>query len=207
MAKQQRANHIPLGVIAGLSAAAVAAGGGAAWWTWWNSANSPPPTPRASITPQTSPPSNLPVRPPIKQTAQVYWLKDTGDRLELIPNPVTVAADQPNAVLEAAFNGLLAGPTDTALVSSTIPKGTKLRGVKIQNDGIHVNLSEEFTTGGGSASMTGRVAQVLYTATSLQPTAKVWIDVEGKPLEVLGGEGLELDQPLTRQSFKENFSL
>jgi spore germination protein GerM len=55
--------------------------------------------------------------------------------------------------------------------------------------------------------MTGRVAQILYTATSLQPTAKVWIDVEGKPLETLGGEGLELKQPLTRQGFEQNFTL
>lgn len=205
MTKQQRVNHIPLGVIAGLSAAAMAAGGVAAWWTW-DSANSPP-TPRISTTPQTLPSSPSLARPPIEQTAQIYWLKNAGDRLELVPNPVTVAADQPNAVLETAFNALLAGrPTDTAL-SSTIPQGTKLRGVKMQNDGIHVDLSEEFTTGGGSASMTSRVAQVLYTATSLQPTAKVWIDVEGKPLEILGGEGLELEQPLTRQSFKENFSL
>jgi spore germination protein GerM len=31
--------------------------------------------------------------------------------------------------------------------------------------------------------------------------------VEGKPLEVLGGEGLELEQPLTRENFKKNFAL
>jgi len=51
--------------------------------------------------------------------------------------------------------------------------------------------------------MSSRVAQVLYTATSLQPNAKVWIDIEGKPLEVLGGEGLLLEQPLTQESFEK----
>jgi spore germination protein GerM len=146
------------------------------------------------------------VQAPVQQTAQIYWLKDTGTHLEVVPTTLPVATNNPSAVLEVAFANLLAGPTD-ATFSSTIPQGTKLRSVKIQNDGIHVDLSEEFTTGGGSASMMGRVAQVLYTATTLQPNAKVWLDVEGKPLDVLGGEGLELEQPMTRKSFKENFTL
>jgi spore germination protein GerM len=70
-----------------------------------------------------------------------------------------------------------------------------------------VNLSENFTTGGGSSSMMGRVGQVVYTATSLNPQAKVYIDVNGKPLEVLGGEGVEIPQPLTRESFQKNYPL
>ena len=201
MAEQQRVNRFPGGVVAGIAAAVVAAAGGAAWWTLNSQSPRTPPLPHPA---GQSPPKSL------EQTAQIYWLKDTGKRLELVASPIPqVAASQTQATLDAAFNRLLAGPQDAG-VSSTIPKGTKLRSLKIENDGIHVDLSQEFTTGGGSASMTGRVAQVLYTATSLQPNAKVWIDVEGKPLEYLGGEGVELDRPLrplTRQGFGQNFTL
>ncbi|MFM6620018.1 MAG: GerMN domain-containing protein, partial [Dolichospermum sp.] len=75
------------------------------------------------------------------------------------------------------------------------------------NNDVHVNLSENFTTGGGSTSMIGRIGQIVYTATSLNPQAKVYIEVNGKPLEVLGGEGVELEQPLTRESFQKNYPL
>jgi spore germination protein GerM len=80
-------------------------------------------------------------------------------------------------------------------------------GLKAENNDIHVNLSANFTTGGGSTSMMGRVGQVVYTATSLNPKAKVYIEVNGKLLEVLGGEGVELQQPLTRESFQKNYPL
>jgi spore germination protein GerM len=101
---------------------------------------------------------------------------------------------------------LLAGPTE-GTGSTTIPKGTKLQSLKVENDGIHVNLSNEFTTGGGSTSMIGRVGQVVYTATTLNPNAKVYIEVNGKKLETLGGEGLEVEQPLTREKFDKDYSL
>lgn len=202
MVKQQRSQRIPVGLVAAIAGVAIATGGGAAWWRWHSAHQTTPPPPVSTTEPsQTSPAI------PQVQTAQIYWLKDTGSKQELVPQSITTAADQkPGTVLETAFNDLLAGPKN-ATVSTTIPQGTKLRGLKMEQDGIHVNLSEEFTTGGGSAAMTGRVAQIIYTATSLQSSAQVWIEVEGKPLEVLGGEGLELEQPLTRQSFEENFTL
>ena len=202
MAKQQRERSTSAGIIAGIAAVAVVAGGGIAWWTWNNTQAPTPPTTPNAVQPSPT------VAPQTEQTAQVYWLRDTGSKQELVPQPISTTADQqePSTVLKTAFNDLLAGPTAQNM-STTIPAGTQVRDVQVQPDGVRVNLSSEFTSGGGSAAMTGRIAQVIYTATSLAPNAKVWIDVEGEPLEILGGEGLVLEQPLTRQSFEENFTL
>jgi len=204
MTEQSRANRIPL-VLAGVSAAVLATGGGVAWWSL-NSTK--PPVQQSQSAPNTvqqSPPPTT-AQNTAEQTANIFWLKDTGKNLELVPQPVQLTGNQPNQILESAFQSLLAGTQDTA-VASTIPEGTKLLGLKMEQDGIHVNLSPEFTSGGGSASMTGRVGQIVYTATTLDPNAKVWIEVEGKPLETLGGEGLELEQPMTRKSFDDNFDM
>ncbi|HAT15534.1 MAG TPA: hypothetical protein DCS91_19890 [Microcoleaceae bacterium UBA11344] len=148
-----------------------------------------------------------PVQPTAAQTVQVYWVKDVGDKIEIVPTKVALKeADKPDATLQAAFNSLLAGPKD-ASVSSAIPKGTKLRSLSVKNQEVYVDLSAEFTSGGGSNSMIGRLGQVIYTATSLKPDTQVWISVEGKRLELLGGEGLEVAQPSTRQTFHKNFPL
>ena len=200
MTRQQRVNRFPSSAIAAAIIAALAAGGGAAWWGF-HATNPPTTTTVPNVVQQ-------PTSPQVGQstTAQIYLLRDTGKNLELVPKPIEVNTNQPNSVLEAAFQGLLTESED-AKISSTIPEGTKLRSLRVQDDGIHVDLSQEFTTGGGSASMSGRLAQVIYTATTLEPNANVWIEVEGKPLELLGGEGLEITQPMTRQSFQENFTL
>ncbi|PSB39888.1 hypothetical protein C7B69_00935 [filamentous cyanobacterium Phorm 46] len=173
----------------------------------------PPPTPVQ--VPQAQVPQALvpksPQPKPLQQTdtltVQVYWIKGAIGKFEAVPTKVAVKqADNPDAVLQVAFNSLLAGPKD-ASVSSEIPQVTKLRSLNVKSEGVYVDLSREFTSGGGSSSMTSRLGQVIYTATSLKPNTKVWISVEGKPLELLGGEGLEVAQPSTRQSFDKNFPL
>ncbi len=200
--QEQPVRRLPVGIIAGVSAAVLAAVGGA-WWA--SNSNQSSTLPQTATTSQPQPTQQA-VNPATK-SVQIYWLKSAGNKIELVPTSIKVqGSDKPATLLEGAFTQLLAGPTDKQ-VTSTIPTQTKLRGVEVREDGVHVDLSKEFTTGGGSTSMSGRLAQVLYTATSLNPDAKVWINVEGQKLDVLGGEGIVVDQPMTRKNFEENFAL
>ena len=194
---QQRSS---IGFIAGIIAAVLVTGSATAWWAIHTLTNSPDQTPTTTQTPATQNQDTL-------ERAQVYWLETTGDRLKLQGSPLTVqksATDQD--VLKTAIENLLSGPA-TASNETTIPPGTKLLDLKLEKQKLHLNLSSEFTTGGGSASMIGRLAQLLYTATSLDENTKVWLLIDGQPLEVLGGEGLMIEQPMTRQWFDENFEL
>lgn len=198
----------PLYLAASCSAIAFVAGSGLAWWTSSVPMNSKPLVSANSLQPVK--PSQFkvptPTKAPTEKSVQIYWLKTVGNDIELAAAPIALTEAQPNVILKAAFEKMLQGSTDPAL-TSTIPAKTKIQELKIQPDGIHVDLSSEFTTGGGSTAMMGRVAQVIYTATTLDPNASVWISVNHQPLDVLGGEGLVLDQPMTRQEFDQNFSL
>jgi spore germination protein GerM len=173
----------------------------------------PSPTPSASIEPAPSPtpPTATPTETPANESSaqlSVYWLKVTGEKLELSPVKVTSqkTTEEPTDQLSAALERLLQGPANTD-VASSIPEGTKLNTLTVKEDGVHVDLSKAFTTGGGSTSMQGRLGQVIYTASSLKPNEPIWISIDGEPLTVLGGEGLEVSQPMTRKVFEDEFSL
>jgi spore germination protein GerM len=213
----------PVYFAASCSAIALLAGGSLAWWTsstpvkpikplttsdLIRSSPVQPLKPKAAKSPTDQSPTEPLAQSPSaqEQSVQVYWLKTVGDKIELAPATIAATTTQPTEVLQDAFETMLQGSTDPALIS-TIPRNTKLQKLEIQPDGIHVDLSPEFTQGGGSTSMMGRVAQVIYTATTLDPSAAVWISIDNQPLDLLGGEGLVLDQPMTREAFDQNFAL
>jgi spore germination protein GerM len=139
--------------------------------------------------------------------AQVYVLTLDENAIALTPIPFESEESDPETALTAAFEQLLAGELTDDNRFSEIPEGTVLQSLAVEADGIYLSLSDDFTQGGGSASMQGRLGQVIYTATSVDEDAAVWISVDGEPLEVLGGEGLLVDQPMTRDRFDEYFSL
>ncbi len=208
MTEQRKNNGISSGVAAAVAAATVAVAGVAGYFAM-NAGDDQPRKPDIVQQTQQPNPADTPPVVPTENKATVYWLESSGTSFNLVPQGIQVQADinQPSEFLEAAFNSLLAGPTEGSGGSSAIPKETKLLGIKAEGDEVRVNLSDDFQFGGGSAGMIGRVGQVVYTATALNPNAKVYLELNGEQIEVLGGEGLELEQPLTRENFMKNFEL
>ncbi len=192
MQKQQSNRRFSQSLIAGVSAAVLVAGGGTIWWAVNSITNFPKDPNTSEIT--------------LKNSPHIYWLNSTNKDGELISRPITIKKSaRSSEILHSAMARLLAGPGDQNY-TTTIPQGTKLLNLTVEDSEVRVNLSQEFTAGGGSASMIYRLGQILCTATSIDSNSKVWLSVEGKPLEVLGGEGVTVRQPMTRQNFEEDFA-
>jgi germination protein M len=105
----------------------------------------------------------------------------------------------------AAMESLLAGPNtqeQAAAVGSQIPAGTQLLGLNVDSGVATVDLTSEFESGGGSASMNMRIAQVVYTLTQFPTVKGVLFSLDGQRVDVLGGEGVIVDQPVTRRNYK-----
>ena len=140
---------------------------------------------------------------------QIYQIEIVDHQIKLTPKNIDFLAISPELTLKRVMEELFT-PSSGSDSATTIPPGTQLLDIQVNNKGVFLNLSTEFTEGGGSSSMIYRVAQVLFTATSLDPETAVFLSIEGKALDQsypLGGEGLLLDYPLTRQRFSQDFLL
>lgn len=206
--QDQNKNRFSLPVIAVITGIILAAGGGAAWWAKSSlerdaSKTQPHPSP---IVEEQTPSAPKPITQ--EKVVQICWLNPQGNKIELVSKTMTFEKSvKSERVLETAFEALLSSPPKDSQYTTAIPPGTKLLGLTIDKKGIDLNLSKEFVSGGGSASMSSRLAQIIYTATSSNPDVPVWINIEGKPLKTLGQEGLIINQPMTRLDFKNNFTL
>jgi hypothetical protein len=138
-------------------------------------------------------------------TIRVYFfLGSFVDNAGLVP--VLREIPKTPAVGSAAMDELLKGPNDDEMgarpaMYTTIPEGTRFLGLAI-NDGVAtVDLSREFESGGGSASVLGRLAQVVYTLTQFPTVKGVKFELDGEPVGAFSGEGVILDQAVDRDDY------
>jgi germination protein M len=158
------------------------------------------PRPTTSTTPTTSPSSTPSETPTGSLTVQV-WLTQ-GEHLFLATR--TQAATV--AVGRAALTQLLQGPTSAerdAGVGTTIPAGTELIDLNIQDGVATVNMNGTYDDGGGSLSMRTRLAEVVYTITQFASVQGVQFQLDGSAVDAFSGEGIVLDHPQTRSDFED----
>jgi hypothetical protein len=136
--------------------------------------------------------------PAAQPTAAETWFV-RGEQLAVTDRPV-----QGEQVATRAMEQLLRGPSAAerrAGTTSAIPAGTTLRSLDIDDGLATVDLSKRFESGGGSLSMTLRVAQVVYTLTQFGTIDRVAFRLDGKPVQSIGGEGVVVDPPVGRDDY------
>lgn len=149
-------------------------------------------SPSASATSQTT--STPPVQPTSTSAVSVYFL--TGEKVQPVRRTATGVG-----VAAEAVRALLAGPSAAeraAGLTSAVPTGTRLRGITIRDRVATVDLTGRFDDGGGSLSMTARLAQLVFTLTRFPTVDRMSLRLDGRPVAVLGGEGVDVREPVGR---------
>ncbi|MCQ2957896.1 MAG: GerMN domain-containing protein [Candidatus Gastranaerophilales bacterium] len=131
--------------------------------------------------------------------AEVYFLKENGENVKFSTTRKNVKSesDKFRASMEALFSGP-SGLEKIAGVYSEIPPETKLLGIKEDATSYTINISDDFEMGGGADSMKIRVKQLVTTATQAAGEKDVYLEINGKRAEYVGGEGIMILQPLKR---------
>ena len=101
--------------------------------------------------------------------------------------------------LENALTILLKGPTISETkkgLYSEIPANVDLISVRRIDNSVIVDLSSNFGNGGGSNSINNRIKQLSKTVKLYEPNKNIYLYINGKEIEYLGGDGVYVKQPL-----------
>jgi spore germination protein GerM len=100
---------------------------------------------------------------------------------------------------------LLNGPSSyekTSDIITNIPDNSKILSVKVKEGIAYVDFSREFEFNKyGRESTLNQLKQIVFTATEFPTVKKVQFLIEGKIKNYLGGEGVVIDRPLSRNDF------
>lgn len=131
----------------------------------------------------------------------VYFVRDEGDYFRL--EPAGRRSEEPTLErsLYQAVQALREGVTEAESargLHSAIPTTLTVYALHIDDSVVHVDISNDFAQGGGTAMLQARLYQLLYTLSQPRDIDAVQLSIEGQPATLLGGEGLLLDSPWRR---------
>ncbi len=139
-----------------------------------------------------------------KQKVSIYFLAlDSNDNgiYKKVTRDVISGEDK----FDYAIKELLKGPNlveKSMGAYSEIPKSTKLLGIKHKGNKIIIDLSSDFQYGGGTDSIYSRMMQLIETAINNSNNKKIYLYLDGKQVNFIGGEGIMITQPLNEKSLE-----
>ena len=166
---------------------------------------SPSPSGQPSSAPAASPSGAPSPSVPVEtMVIRAYYVLDGDPGVEgLVPTLRVVPKSA--GVARAAVEALLDADAiidQYSRLSTAVPGGTSLLGISIKDGVATVDLSRDFEAGGGSASSTYRLGQVVYTLTQFSTVRAVLFQIEGRTVTTFGPEGIQLDGPQGRADFE-----
>ncbi len=131
----------------------------------------------------------------------VYFTKPSKE-LGVVLIPVVRKISKGSSAYQTAIKELFLGPTleerEKLELNSEIPEGSRLIKIIEENDSVKIDISSQFMYGGGSESMQVRFRQFRETALTLAKGRPVYLYIDGTLATKIGGEGLEIPQPLKK---------
>lgn len=137
----------------------------------------------------------------IKRT--LYFIKIDSDGT-LVRTPVVRSLPESDSPMTDALTALIKGPTADEKkrgLESLIPVGTRLLSATVRGSTAYLSFSEEFQFNTyGVEGYAAQLRQIVWTATEFSTIQNVQILIDGRHLDYLGGDGIWIGTPLSRDT-------
>lgn len=164
-----------------------------------------PPAEETTVTPEPAKVEELSDNKP-KSTVNVYFIGRNENKEEVYKIVKRAYSPQTDGTkLRASITNLLKGPTKEEKakgIYTEIPRGTKLLSIEETPEKVVINLSSTFEQDGGTDGLYKRIYQLIKTSNK-NTALEVYLYINGKQADVIGGEGIMINQPLNEKSLQD----
>jgi spore germination protein GerM len=141
---------------------------------------------------------------PRRRTSRIYYIRVTDDGT-IYPEQVERIVSYVDSPMTQTLNVLLKGPTPEELnlgLLNLIPEDTRLISAAVKDGVAYLNFNESFRFNPmGVEGFIAQLQQIVYSTTEFPTVDRVQILIEGKQVEYLGGEGIYIGEPVSRNTF------
>lgn len=141
----------------------------------------------------------------VYEVANVYFIAHNSAGEEVYRAVKREYLPEYGSKLKFAVKALINGPSEKEKklgVYSEIPAGTRLISLTESPSRVVINLTSAFEKGGGTDSLYKRLFQLIKTV-KINSNLPLYLQLDGKQVEVIGGEGIMINQPLSEEFANE----